>query len=141
MDDLRDRINLAGVVAVAAVIGYNSLNYVPPSQSYQSTTGFSAPTLHLAAYFVLAFALKIYLHEESFWKPVVLAAGFGLSMEVIQFFLAYRSFAVYDAAANAAGASVVSIDFRSFLSNQIIKVEDLTLEILLDPESSFNILD
>jgi len=42
--------------------------------------------------------------RKAFYKAVVLASIYGAAMEVVQYFLPYRSFSLGDMAANAAGA-------------------------------------
>jgi len=49
---------------------------------------------------------------SAFYKAVVLSVIFGAVMEVVQYFLPYRSFSFGDIAANAAGAFFVCLLYK-----------------------------
>jgi VanZ family protein len=51
--------------------------------------------------------------RSAFYKSVALAAIFGAVMEVVQYFLPYRSFSFGDIAANAAGAFFACLVYKN----------------------------
>lgn len=127
---MRQRLNLATVLTVMAVIGYYSL--IPYSGS---GGGFTTPLLkHLAAYFVLAAALMVYFHDtrKGHTEAVLVAGLFGLSMEIVQNFLPIRSFGFKDILVNFAGASIVMLDHRSKIVTTIVRLEDEMIEQVLE---------
>jgi VanZ family protein len=67
---------------------------------------------HLAAFFVLAFLADFSFPDGRFSLSKILALlSYGLFIEVIQYFLPYRSFSLLDLAADGAGIAV----YRLFL--------------------------
>ena len=73
-------------------------------------SGFSA---HFVSYFVLSFTILLYLSGKSFQKPylksVLLTGSYGVFIELIQGFLTYRNFQIFDIITNFIGASLISI--------------------------------
>jgi len=72
--------------------------------------------LHAVGYAVLALALAYALADRDAGRVavavVLAAASFGLVVELVQLPLAYRTFSLADAAANATGAGVVALGWR-----------------------------
>jgi VanZ family protein len=72
--------------------------------------------LHFLGYAGFALVLAYALAGQSAGRIAVVvflgAAGFGLFVELLQLPLAYRTFSLADAAANAAGATVVAVAWR-----------------------------
>ena len=50
--------------------------------------------------------------RSAFYKAVALASIYGAAMEVVQYFLPYRSFSLGDMAANAAGAFLACLMYK-----------------------------
>jgi VanZ family protein len=73
--------------------------------------------LHFLAYAGLAATLVYALADSSVERVAVavfvVAAGFGLIVECLQFPLAYRTFSLADAATNAFGATAVAVGWRA----------------------------
>lgn len=62
---------------------------------------------HILAFYVLGFLADFSFPRKRFGLSKVFSLlGFGLLIEVIQYFLPYRSFSLYDLAADAAGLAV-----------------------------------
>jgi len=62
---------------------------------------------HILAFYVLGFLADFSFPGKRFGLSKVLPIlGYGLLIEVIQYFLPYRSFSLYDLAADAAGLAV-----------------------------------
>lgn len=63
--------------------------------------------MHLAAFFLLAlFADYAFPRSRFGWFTVLPLLGYGLAIEIMQFFLPHRSFSVTDMAADAAGLAI-----------------------------------
>jgi VanZ family protein len=50
--------------------------------------------------------------RSAFYKAIALASIYGAAMEVVQYFLPYRSFSLGDMAANAAGAFLACLTYK-----------------------------
>jgi VanZ family protein len=62
---------------------------------------------HILAFYVLGFLADFSFPRKKLgFSKVLPLLGFGLFIEVIQYFLPYRSFSLYDLAADAAGLAV-----------------------------------
>jgi VanZ family protein len=62
---------------------------------------------HILAFYVLALLVDFSFPQDKFVVSKVLALlGFGLLIEVIQYFLPYRTFSLYDLAADGGGLTV-----------------------------------
>lgn len=112
-----------GVVAVAGLIFYTSIVTVPPAVAVEDediftllaeVVGFTAATWrHFLAYGTLAYALAYATDhwDLDHWQLVLVVVGscvlYGIGIEVGQYFVPYRTFAVTDAVTNTAGASLV----------------------------------
>jgi VanZ family protein len=59
---------------------------------------------HIAAFYVLGLLVDFSWPESGFRLPKVIALlGYGMSIEIIQYFLPHRHFSIYDLGADAAG--------------------------------------
>lgn len=133
---MRNRLNLLATLSIATIILVLSVIRIPGGGSAGGSVVSLATLFHLLAYLGLAAAILITAHERESIGPLqvfLLAAGFGLAMEVFQYTIPYRSFAVNDILLNAAGASFVLIDRESFISSRAIQLEDMMIETLVDP--------
>ncbi len=78
--------------------------------SVVKNSGFYA---HFISYFMLSFAVLLYLSNKNFQKPylksALLAGSYGIFIELIQGFLTYRNFQVLDIITNFVGASLIFI--------------------------------
>jgi VanZ family protein len=81
-------------------------------------TGFQLDKIaHFVLYGVTSVLLFRYLARKTnsrnaFYKAVALASIYGAAMEVMQYFLPYRSFSIGDMAANTAGAFLVCLIYK-----------------------------
>jgi VanZ family protein len=69
---------------------------------------------HFIAYFILC--LLFCLNRAGLMRAFIFAVVYGVSMEIIQYFLPYRSFSLLDIAANGFGAGLFILIRRFSLS-------------------------
>ncbi len=63
---------------------------------------------HIAAFAVLALLADLSFPRHGFWLPkALLLLAYGLGIEVIQYFLPYRTFSLLDLLADAAGVTLL----------------------------------
>ena len=83
--------------------------------AYLATTPLHVPLVenvndkvnHVLAFFVLGLLADFSFPERGFGASKILALlGYGLLIEVVQYFLPYRSFSLYDLAADAVGLAL-----------------------------------
>ena len=78
--------------------------------SVVKNSGFSA---HFISYFVLSFTILLYLSgknsQKSYLKSALSAGSYGIFIEIIQAFLTYRNFQIFDIITNFIGASLIFI--------------------------------
>ncbi len=124
---MRRRLNFALVVAITTTISVLSL--VNPGEPGRGVS-MLAPVLHAAGYFLLAGALMLHFHDtdKGHLEAVGTAAGLGLLLEAVQFYLPYRIFSPEDVIVNAAGASLVVLDHRSEAVTRVVRIEDRLIE-------------
>lgn len=134
---VRQKINLLGVAAATAFITYEST--VRLTEPVGQEIGLSMLMLHGVAYFGLASALLIYLHDTSngHLEAILIASTVGLSLELIQMHLPYRFFGWKDLVANTAGASLVLLDYRLFVASRVVQVEDRILNMTAEVSKYF----
>lgn len=127
---MRKRVNLLLAVAVALTITYFSLISISGSAVPDGTFSF----LHLAAYFGLAGALMLYFHDtdRGHFEAFLASGLFGLTIELVQLGIPYRSFTPQDVAINFLGASIVLLDHRVKLVTEVVELEDRVLEAVID---------
>lgn len=128
---MRQRLNLALVLGIAATIFYFSVRPIP-APAYDA--GFNTTLLyHAAAYFAFAAALLLYFHDtpRGHVEAILTATLFGATMELLQFFITNRVFSVIDITANTLGAGLVLLDHRSRLVTSVIATEDRMIDRLI----------
>lgn len=115
------KINLAAVGIITFLITYFSM--IPASNNLRQ--GFSL-LLHGVAYFALAGALLLYFEDTRLGhtEAIAFACFMGLGIEIFQYFLPFRTFALTDVAANSIGASVVALDHRNKVVEKVLRVEN-----------------
>lgn len=82
--------------------------------------------LHVIGYaglaLVLGYALVDAPTDRFVLVALVAAAGYGLLIECVQFFLAHRTFDLWDAAANAVGAAVAAGAWRIVVVSDAVRL-------------------
>lgn len=126
---MRQRVNLVLVLAIAGVIAYFSVRPLPAA-SYSAGGLNIALLYHAFAYFALAGALLLYVHDtmKGHAEAVAAAVLFGAGLELVQGQLPGRYFAITDMLVNTAGASLVLLDHRVAAVSWIVEKEDALLE-------------
>lgn len=66
----------------------------------------------LTSIFLFRYFIRKTSRRSAFYKAVALASISGAAMEVVQYFLPYRSFSLGDIAANAAGAFLACLMYK-----------------------------
>lgn len=66
----------------------------------------------LTSIFLFRFFIRGKNSSSAFYKAVALASIYGAALEVVQYFLPYRSFSLGDIAANAAGAYFMCLVYK-----------------------------
>ena len=124
---MRETLNKLGLYFLIALITYGSIS---PGSSPVSAGGFP---VHALAYFVLASAFLVNLHDtKKGHLKAILAAGFlALGIEVVQAVLPYRSFSLIDFGVSFAGASLVTLDHHVGLFTKLVEFEDRAIERFL----------
>lgn len=125
---MRQKLNLVGIGAITTFITYKSTTKLTAAPGQD--IGLSMLMLHGIAYFGLAAALLVYLHdtERGHLEAILIAAVAGLGIELIQMQLPYRFFSVTDILANTAGASLILLDYNAIVTSRIVRFEDRVLE-------------
>ncbi len=68
---------------------------------------------HFIAFFILSFLLwSAYKLPQPFITSVFLLGGFGLVIELLQYYIPYRSFSLFDFAADVAGVVVGGVLYK-----------------------------
>jgi VanZ family protein len=94
------RLALLAALAVVIHLATTQINY-PVIENMNDKVN------HILAFYVLGFLADFSFPRKNFGLSKILPLlGFGLLIEVIQYFLPYRSFSLYDLAADAAGLAV-----------------------------------
>lgn len=108
MDISRSRIIVCRIALAAAFAGITILATTP--LSYPVVSGVNDKFTHVLAFFVLALLADFSFPEKEFAIAMVLALlGYGLAIEIIQYFLPHRMFSLLDLAADAAGIGLYRI--------------------------------
>lgn len=125
---MREKINQ--LLLAVLVVGITALSFVNPPQAASSSSGILSPVMHFTAYFLLAGALMLYFHDttKGHVESFLIAAIFGLLMEIGQLHIPWRTFGWSDVLVNALGASVVFLDHRVGLVTWIVETEDRLIE-------------
>lgn len=94
------RLALVAALAVVTYLATTRLNY-PIVQELNDKVS------HVFAFYVLALLLDFSFPKSRFGASQVLALmGYGLLIEIVQYFLPYRTFSLYDWAADGAGLAI-----------------------------------
>jgi len=94
------RLALVAAVAVVMHLATTKINY-PVVENMNDKVN------HILAFYVLGLLADFSFPRKKFGLSKVLSLlGFGLLIEVIQYFLPYRTFSLYDLGADAAGLAV-----------------------------------
>jgi len=94
------RLALLAAVAVVMHLATTQINY-PVVENMNDKAN------HILAFYVLGFLADFSFPRNNFGFTKVLSLlGFGLSIEVIQYFLPFRSFSLYDLVADTVGLAV-----------------------------------
>jgi len=94
------RLALVAALAVVSYLATTRLNY-PVVQELNDKVS------HVFAFYVLALLLDFSFPKGRFGASQVLALmGYGLLIETVQYFLPYRTFSLYDWAADGAGLAI-----------------------------------
>jgi VanZ family protein len=92
-----------GFVSVILLISYLSFSQIEDSP-FEVLSFFNDKLEHAAAFFTLAFLLDFAwprrAWDRSKWLPLL---GYGLLIEIVQFFIPFREFSLWDLAADALG--------------------------------------
>ena len=89
---------------------------VTPAVGIQTSFSFSDKVAHFAAFFVLSFLfLLAYRFSNPILTSLLFLSLFGLGIEVIQYFLPYRSFNLFDFVADILGVLFGAVLYRVFL--------------------------
>lgn len=123
---MRERINQIGLITVIAVIGYGSLTAGTPVSA-------GGLPIHFLAYFVLASAFLVNFHDtkKGHLEAMIASGVIALGLEVIQSFLAFRTFSLIDFAVSFAGASLITLDHHIGAVTWFVELEDRLLEEFL----------
>ncbi|MCJ7429173.1 MAG: VanZ family protein [Candidatus Nanohaloarchaeota archaeon QJJ-5] len=127
---MRHRLNQLLVVGLLCVIVVLSLIPVAPPQPGTAPTIPWSMLFHAGMYFLLAGSLLLVFHDtpRGHLEAIAVAAGIGLILEMIQYQLPFRTFAIKDAVLNTAGAGLIVFDHQSTVVETIIEMEDSFLE-------------
>ncbi len=99
------RISLAAAVAGILILATTPLQYPVVS-------GINDKLNHIFAFFILALLADFSFPVRKFSLCIILPLlGYGIAIEVIQYFLPYRMFSLYDVAADAMGIGLYKISF------------------------------
>jgi VanZ family protein len=94
------RLALLAALAVVMHLATTQMNY-PVVENMNDKVN------HILAFYVLGFLADFSFPRKEFgFSKVLSLLGFGLLIEVIQYFLPYRTFSLYDLGADAAGLAV-----------------------------------
>lgn len=104
----RSRIIVYRIALAAAVTGITILATTP--LSYPVIPDVNDKFNHVLAFFVLALLADFSFPEKKFAVAMILSLlGYGLAIEIIQYFLSHRMFSLLDLAADAAGIGLYKI--------------------------------
>jgi len=99
------RISLAAAVAGLLILAITPLQYPVIS-------GINDKLSHIFAFFVLSLLADFSFPEKKFFLAIFLPLmGYGIAIELIQYFLPYRMFSLFDVAADAMGIGLYKTSF------------------------------
>ncbi len=98
----KSNIIVCRIALTAAVAGILILAATP--LEYPVVSGFNDKLNHIFAFFVLALLADFSFPENKFFIGIFFPLlGYGVTIEIIQYFLPYRMFSLFDVAADALG--------------------------------------
>ena len=98
----RSNIIICRIALTAAVAGILILATTP--LEYPVVSGFNDKLNHIFAFFVLSLLADFSFPENRFFIGIFLPLmGYGVTIEIIQYFLPYRMFSLFDVTADAVG--------------------------------------
>lgn len=97
-----------GFIASILLVSYLAFSRIEGSP-FEILSFLSDKLQHAAAFFVLAFLLDFaWPHRPWKWTKWLPLLGYGLFIEVVQYFIPFREFSLWDLAADAAGLLLYS---------------------------------
>lgn len=108
---------LARVALAVALVGITCLALIPDSSASLPSSG-NDKLNHFLAFFVLALLVDRSFPTPTFnYNKIFILVGYGLMIEIIQFFIPSRSFSLYDLLADTVGifAYVMSRQLMLFI--------------------------
>jgi len=126
---MRDRVNTAVLGFILIFISYFSLN----SGGVGGSSASSLVPLHAIAYFVLAVGFLVNFNDtdKGHLEAVFSAFAIGLLIELMQLYIPERIFSFTDMGMNLAGASIILLDHKLKIVNEIVELEDKLIEQFL----------
>ena len=116
----RSNIIIFRISLTAAVTGILILATTP--LEYPVVSGINDKLNHLFAFFVLSLLANYSFPDKQFGRAVFLPLmGYGLAIEIIQYFLPYRMFSLFDVAADAVGIVIYWISMP-YLKKSVNKI-------------------
>jgi VanZ family protein len=109
------RISLAAALTGILILATTPL-------SYPVVSGINDKLNHIFAFFILSLLADFSFPDRNFFRTVSLPLmGYGIAIEAIQHFLPYRTFALFDIAADALGIVLywISLPFLQKSMNTI----------------------
>lgn len=130
---MRTRLNQLLVVIILAIIIVLSVMPLSPQPGPAPTIPWSL-LFHGSMYFFLAGALLLVFHDttKGHLEAIIVTAVIGFSLEIVQYFLPFRSFSLVDITVNSIGASFVLFDHHIDAVSSIIHIEDRLIESVTD---------
>lgn len=109
------RFGLLVCLIVVTALTVLPLSEFPPAENINDKLS------HLLAFLVLAFVADYSFPDKSFLIPKGLPLlGYGIGIEIVQYFIPYRSFSVLDMVADGAGLIVYML-FTPLLNRFVIR--------------------
>ena len=123
---MRHRLNQLLVVTILVVIVVLSVMPVAPPQPGTGPTIPWSMIFHGGMYFLLAGSLLLVFHEtgHTHFMALLVAAGIGAVLELVQWTIAFRSFSLLDMTVNTIGASMIMFDHHLDVVTMIIRFEE-----------------
>ena len=110
MNGSRSNIIVFRISLAAAASGILILATTP--LEYPMVSGINDKLNHIFAFFVLALLSDFSFPDKKFFLSIFLPVmGYGMTIELIQHFLPYRMFSLFDVAADAIGIVLYKISF------------------------------
>ena len=102
-----ERTTLIRVLLIAALL---AISFLATTQRTIPVAGeMNDKVNHVLAFFVLALLIDLSFPAWTFRTKVVMLIGYGLSIEIVQSYLPYRSCSLFDLGADAIGLALYGI--------------------------------